>query len=86
MVRGRPGIHHRRLILNDRGYAKLAPLLSNRLFPTTERLKGKRNAVHDAVMQKNWAWTNLYKVPNGVHAYGRRYNPYGPGNYPFELQ
>lgn len=74
------------LNLNDRGYAKLAPLLSNRLFPQTERLKGKRGAVHDAVMQKNWAWLNLYKIPNGVHAYGRRYNPFGPDNYPYELE
>ena len=37
-------------------------------------------------MEKNRTWLNVFKIPNGVHAYGRRYNPYGPDNYPFELQ
>ena len=27
-----------------------------------------------------------FKVPNGVHVYGRRYNPFGPQNYPFEIE
>ena len=31
-------------------------------------------------------WLNDFKVPNGVHVYGRRYNPFGPQNYPFELK
>lgn len=74
------------LNLNERGYRKLAPFLSSQLFPKTKRLASKRRLVLDAVQQKNWAWLNLYKVPNGVHAYGRRYNPFGPDNYPFELE
>ena len=37
-------------------------------------------------MDKNYFWLNDYKVPNGVHVYGRRYNPFGPKNYPFELK
>ncbi len=73
-------------ILNESAYRKLAPLLANRLFPKSTPAAGKRAAVHDAVMQKNWAWLNVYKIPNGVHAYGRRYNPFGPENYPFELE
>ena len=42
--------------------------------------------VHDAVMDKNFYWLNDFKIPNGVHVYGRRYNPFGPKNYPFEIQ
>ena len=34
---------------------------------------------------KNWLWINDFKIPNGVHVFGRRYNPFGPGNYPFEI-
>lgn len=35
---------------------------------------------------KNWLWHNDYKIPNGVHVYGRRYDPFGPDNYPAELE
>ena len=31
-------------------------------------------------------WRKLYKIPNGVHVFGRRHGPYGPKNYPFELK
>jgi mono/diheme cytochrome c family protein/glucose/arabinose dehydrogenase len=37
-------------------------------------------------MEKNWMWHNDYKIPNGVHVFGRRYNPFGPDNYPAELK
>ena len=30
-------------------------------------------------------WHNDIKIPNGVHVYGRRFNPYGPENYPAEI-
>ena len=30
-------------------------------------------------------WHNDFKIPNGVHVFGRRYKPYGPDNYPSEL-
>jgi mono/diheme cytochrome c family protein/glucose/arabinose dehydrogenase len=36
-------------------------------------------------MEKNWMWHNDFKIPNGVHAYGRRFNPFGPDNYPAEI-
>ncbi|MDX1680886.1 MAG: c-type cytochrome, partial [Akkermansiaceae bacterium] len=36
--------------------------------------------------RKNWMWLNYYKIPNGVHVFGRRHKPYGPANYPFELK
>ncbi len=37
-------------------------------------------------MDKNWFWHNDYKIPNGVHAWGRSYNPFGPDNYPHEIE
>lgn len=73
-------------LLSDLGYQKLAPELANRLFGESTASQFKREEIHAAVMDKNWAWLNWFKVPNGVHAYGRRYNPYGPGNYPFEFK
>lgn len=73
-------------LLSDLGYQKLAPVLANRLFGSANPSQAKRKAVHAAVMEKNWAWLNNFKIPNGVHVYGRRYNPFGPDNYPYELQ
>ncbi len=73
-------------LYNDRGYRKLAPFLADAIFGTGGKLDGKTEAVHAAVTEKNWSWLNDYKIPNGVHVYGRRYKPYGPGNYPFELK
>ncbi|MDX1428861.1 MAG: c-type cytochrome, partial [Rhodothermales bacterium] len=34
---------------------------------------------------KNWIWHNDFKIPNGVHVFGRRHEPFGPDNYPAEL-
>jgi glucose/arabinose dehydrogenase/mono/diheme cytochrome c family protein len=73
-------------LLNDSGYRKLAQLLADSLFQAENPLSELRPAVHKAVMDKNYYWLNDYKVPNGVHVYGRRYNPFGPKNYPFELK
>jgi hypothetical protein len=41
--------------------------------------------LRNLVLEKNWFWHNDYKIPNGVHVFGRRYNPFGPDNYPDEL-
>jgi glucose/arabinose dehydrogenase/mono/diheme cytochrome c family protein len=73
-------------LLNDLGYRKLAQLLADSLFQAKNPLSKLRSTVHKAVMEKNHFWLNDYKVPNGVHVYGRRYNPFGPKNYPFELK
>ncbi|HAV64299.1 MAG TPA: dehydrogenase, partial [Verrucomicrobiales bacterium] len=73
-------------LLNEAGYKKLAPLLADALFGEARVSEDKRDAVHAAVVDKNFTWLNDYKIPNGVHVFGRRYNPYGPGNYPFELE
>ncbi len=73
--------------LNDAGYKKLAQLLTNELFGrVAPKAEANRKLVHEAVMEKNWMWHNDYKVPNGVHVYGRRYDPFGPDNYPAEIE
>ena len=73
-------------LLNDNGYRRLAPELADAIFGTAGVDSKNREAVHAAVTEKNWSWLNDFKIPNGVHVYGRRYNPYGPANYPFELK
>ena len=73
-------------LLNEAGYEKLAPVLADGLFGEAKVDEAKREAVHAAVVEKNFTWLNDFKIPNGVHVYGRRYNPYGPGNYPYELK
>jgi glucose/arabinose dehydrogenase/mono/diheme cytochrome c family protein len=73
-------------LLNDLGYRKLVGFLADSLFQKAKPASRFRTAVHNAVMDKNYFWLNDYKVPNGVHVYGRRYNPFGPKNYPFELK
>ena len=73
--------------LNDQGYQKFSKLLANQIFGEEEpKAEAHRELVHEAVQEKNWMWHNDYKIPNGVHAYGRRYEPYGPDNYPYEIK
>ena len=72
--------------LTGAGYALLATLLADEIFGRAlVKNESVRPAVREAVMDKNWFWHNDYKIPNGVHVYGRRYNPFGPDNYPAEL-
>lgn len=74
-------------LLNDAGYRKLTALLVDRIFGKSPvKDESKRAAVQAAVLEKDYFWLNDFKIPNGVHAYGRRYNPFGPANYPFEIQ
>ncbi|MGB6152736.1 MAG: PVC-type heme-binding CxxCH protein [Pricia sp.] len=73
--------------LNDYGYQKLAKFLANEIFGADEAVaEVNRKVVRDAVLDKNWYWHNDFKIPNGVHANGRRYDPFGPDNYPFEIE
>lgn len=75
------------LQLNDLGYQKLCQLIVNQLFNGNIYTQNKNfNLVKKAVDEKNWFWHNDYKVPNGVHVYGRRYDPFGTDNYPFEIE
>ena len=69
---------------NERGHARLAPALVGAIFAAGSP-RGDAKAVAKAVSDKDWHWEKLHKVPNGVHAHGRRHNPFGPGNFPAEL-
>lgn len=73
--------------LNDEGYFKFAQLLADNVFGKgAAKAEKNRELVREAVLEKNWMWHNDFKIPNGVHAYGRRYNPFGPDNYPAEIK
>ncbi|PPK85144.1 putative membrane-bound dehydrogenase-like protein [Neolewinella xylanilytica] len=70
--------------LTDAGYRRLANHLTEKLFgssPTTDDPE-----LLARVNEKNRFWLLDFKMPNGVHAYGRRYDPYGPDNYPYEKE
>ncbi len=73
-------------LLTDEGYAKLAPLLVDQLFGASKPVS-KASAVDlkKAVADFAWMWLSYYKIPNGVHVYGRRREPFGSQNYPAEL-
>ena len=73
--------------LTDEGYAIFGPFLADKIFgigPISSM--GSNQSVYDAVMEKNRIWHNDHKIPNGVHVFGRRYDPFGPDNYPAELK
>lgn len=73
--------------LTDAGYKRFADLLADKAFgEVSATAEEHRPLVHAAVQEKNWMWHNDYKIPNGVHVFGRRYNPFGPDNYPAELK
>ncbi|MDA0194978.1 MAG: c-type cytochrome [Bacteroidetes bacterium] len=73
--------------LNDFGYQKFSKFLVDQIFGETKNnAVENRQLVLDAVKEKNWFWHNDFKIPNGVHAYGRRYDPFGPDNYPAEIE
>ncbi|MBM3401243.1 MAG: c-type cytochrome [Bacteroidetes bacterium] len=73
----------------EASYAKFAPLLADGLFGKTgikPNVDRHRELVRAAVQEKNGMWHNDYKIPNGVHVFGRRYNPFGQDNYPSEIK
>ncbi len=73
--------------LTDKGYKRLCQYLATTLFGRTiDPDTGLYERIRSAVLEKNWFWQNDFKIPNGVHVYGRRYDPFGPANYPYELQ
>lgn len=72
--------------LNDAGYREFSTRLADAVFgKVTEIVNTNRELIHDAVMEKNWFWFQDFKHPNGVQAFGRRYDPFGPDNYPAEF-
>ena len=72
--------------MNDEGYQRFAKLLADRVFGKARPDNANRDFVLEMVREKNWFWHNDYKIPNGVHVFGRRYKPFGPDNYPDELK
>jgi mono/diheme cytochrome c family protein/glucose/arabinose dehydrogenase len=74
------------LQLNDDGYKRFAELLADGVFGKKSKADPLlAEKVREAVLEKNWFWHNDYKIPNGVHVFGRRYRPFGNENYPEEL-
>ncbi len=71
--------------LNTKGYTIFSEYLMQKLFGI-EASQSVDKEITEAVKDKNWYWENFYKIPNGVHVFGRRYNPYGQDNYPYELK
>lgn len=72
--------------LNTEGYQKFAAFLVEQLFENNGiQNENNRKAIKEAVLEKDFFWHNDYKIPNGVHVYGRRYKPFGPDNYPDEV-
>lgn len=72
---------------NDAGYRAIAQLLVDALYGKSNRKSpASYEQVYDGVVEKNWSWGNDYHILNGVHVYGRRYNPFGDENYPEEIE
>lgn len=75
------------LQLNNEGYKKLSLLLANELFgKVSTQNENHRPLLEEMVKERNWMWHNDFKIPNGVHVYGRRFNPFGLDNYPIEIE
>ncbi len=74
------------LQLTEAGYKRFADLLADKVFGEATPDEAHRNLVRQAVQEKNWVWDNDYNIPNGVHVYGRRFEPFGPDNYPAEIE
>lgn len=72
--------------LNDQGSKRFSQFLIESIFNKEVPQHPHQNLVQKAVLEKNWFWHNDYKIPNGVHVFGRRYDPFGPDNYPYELE
>ncbi|TWU18794.1 Cytochrome c-552 precursor [Allorhodopirellula heiligendammensis] len=75
------GVH-----LSEEGYKKLAPILMEKLFGASPSDADTNPLLYQAVQDKAWFWRNDYRMLNGVHAYGRRWAPYGNFNYPEEIE
>lgn len=73
--------------LSEQGYQQFATYLVDQIFGKSKvKSTIDREKIKEAVLEKDWIWYKDFKIPNGVHAYGRRFNPFGPDNYPFEIE
>ncbi|YCM46587.1 PVC-type heme-binding CxxCH protein [Verrucomicrobiaceae bacterium 227] len=74
------------VLLNELGYIHFQEYLNQNLFGNGPSDAPGYGEIREAVLEKNWVWEKYYKIPNGVHVYGRRHKPFGPVNYPTELK
>lgn len=70
--------------LNDLGYKIVGRYLAEHVFEA--KIPTNTEKLFTYVKDKNWYWQNLFKMPNGVHVFGRRFNPFGQDNYPYEIR
>ncbi len=75
------GVH-----LSQAGYRKLSSELMRQLFGQDAKPVTADSLLYSAVQDKAWFWRNDYRMLNGVHAYGRRWAPFGNFNYPEEIE
>ena len=70
---------------NDEGYRLLSDMLVKAIYGSAPvKTKASPKDVLAAIADKEWFWFNDFRMLNGVHVDGRRYNPFGPKNYPDE--
>jgi mono/diheme cytochrome c family protein/glucose/arabinose dehydrogenase len=81
----KPPLTRNGLNLTAEGHERLAAYLAKSLFVAGAPGKGDVAKVTTAVADKDWHWEKLFKIPNGVHVFGRRNKPFGPDNYPAEI-
>jgi mono/diheme cytochrome c family protein/glucose/arabinose dehydrogenase len=70
---------------NDEGFRLLSDMLIKAIYGSAPvKTKAAPKDVLTAIADKEWFWFNDFRMLNGVHVDGRRYNPFGPQNYPDE--
>jgi glucose/arabinose dehydrogenase len=70
---------------NDEGYRLLSEMLIEAIYGTAPvKSKAPAKDLLAAIADKEWFWFQDFRMLNGVHVDGRRYNPFGPKNYPDE--
>jgi len=72
---------------NEVGNRWLAQVLADALFGSVPvRSQADSEALRRLVIDKDRHWRDDCRIPNGVHVYGRRREPFGMVNYPQEIE
>ncbi|MDB6080441.1 MAG: dehydrogenase, partial [Akkermansiaceae bacterium] len=72
--------------LKENGDEMISQLISSALYKQAAPVMISNQAkFKQLVIEKDWFWRNDYRMLNGVHAYGRRWQPFGDFNYPQEI-
>ena len=73
--------------LHEIGDQRVSYLIADSLYaPKTIELRANPAKVMERIKEKTWLWQNDHRMLNGVHAYGRRWKPFGDFNYPQEIE